>query len=158
VEGANQVLDEVSAAGVLTKCYFIIGFPWETRESLAQLRADVRRLRADEIKATFYVPFPGTRGFEMHRNLLSTTDWSQFTTLSTPVVRNAHVPANELIEIRRTLFREFYTDPRWAERANLRVEGDPDLEESFREFAAFLQSQGIVPAEVGASLTRRKTG
>ncbi len=144
LEGTNRVLDEVSAAGVLTKCYFIVGFPWETRESLLRLKADVCLLRADEIKATFYVPFPGTRGYEQHKHLLTTSDWSRFTTLSEPVVRNETLSADEIKDLRKELFAAFYNGQSWRQRVLARVQAFPVYRESFQEFAEFLRSQGVL--------------
>jgi anaerobic magnesium-protoporphyrin IX monomethyl ester cyclase len=141
---ANSVLDQVSAAGILTKCYFIVGFPWETRDSVLQLQQDVCHLRADEIKATFYVPFPGTRGYEEHSNLLTTRDWSKFTTLSEPVVHNASITAEELKILRKELFAAFYNGANWQNRVRDRVLDCPKYSDSFKEFAQFLRSQGVL--------------
>jgi len=148
LEHTNAVLDEVCAAGVLAKCYFIIGFPWETRETLTQLREDVAILHADEIKVTFYVPFPGTRGYELHRSYLITDDWSKFTTLSEPVVRNDDVSSDELKQFRQSIFDRFYNSTAWLERVRWRTMQFPQYAEAFIEFQSFLRSQGILRANV----------
>jgi radical SAM superfamily enzyme YgiQ (UPF0313 family) len=148
VQTSSAILDEVSAAGVLTKAYFIIGFPWETPESLTQLRDDISLLRADEIKATFYVPFPGTEGYRMHQSLLTTDDWSRFTTLSEPVVRNEAVSPDELKHIRRGIFDSFYNGSLWRTRVAERVVTFPKYRESFAEFTAFLREQGILKSAI----------
>lgn len=144
LEHTNAVLDEVCATGVLAKCYFIIGFPWETRETLTQLREDIAALHADEIKVTFYVPFPGTRGYELHRSYLTTEDWSKFTTLSEPVVRNDDVSGEALKQFRQSIFDRFYNSPRWMERVRWRARQFPQYAEAFSEFQTFLRSQGVL--------------
>ena len=148
LEDTNRVLDEVSAAGVLTKAYFIIGFPWETLEMLKQLQNDIDHIHADEIKAKFYVPLPGTRGYEMHRSLLTHNNWSEFTTLSTPVVRNDNVSAEDLKRIRHEIFAEFYNGHQWLNRVPERVAQFPKYLDSFVEFAAFLSQQDILRSEI----------
>lgn len=148
LENTNKVFDEVSAAGILTKAYFIIGFPWETHEMLSLLQDDISNLHADEIKATFYVPFPGTEGYEMHRALLNTTDWSQFTTLSEPIVRNDNVSAQDLKQIRRDIFNKFYNGKFWINRVSERILQFPKYLDSFNEFATFLFQQGILSSEI----------
>lgn len=144
----NRILDEVSAAGVLTKTYFIIGFPWETRDTLVQMQADISELHADEIKATFYVPFPGTEGYEMHKSLLTTHDWSDFTTLSKPIVRNDALSAEELQQIRKDIFSGFYNGQYWRDRVAARIREFPKYRDSFGEFVAFLREQGVLQLPV----------
>ncbi len=142
----NQVLREVCAGGVLTKAYFIIGFPWETHESLMQLKSDISQLYADEIKVTFYVPFPGTKGYELHRSLLTTTAWANFTTLSAPIVKNDNVTPDEFSQIRKDIFSKFYNGQSWQGRVTKRIEAFPKYRDSFAEFADFLHQQGILHA------------
>lgn len=147
IDSANRVLDIVTAAGILAKAYFIIGFPWETRESLNLLCRQVSELHADEIKVTFYVPFPGTRGFTMHQELLTTRDWSHFTTLSEPIVRNDHLTAEEIKTFRQTIFNSFYRGACWQSRCKTRSEASYMHRQAFDEFNVFLREKGIVGGE-----------
>lgn len=158
LKSANRILDEVSLSGTLIKCYFIIGFPWETRDTLEQLGADIAGLHADEIKVTFYVPFPGTRGYDMHRSMLKTSNWAKFTTLSEPVVRNENVRPEELKRIRRDMFGRFYNNSAWWDRVQWRIATSPHYADSFEEFADFLREHRILRCGVPSPLKRDTKG
>lgn len=140
----NQVFDDVTSAGILIKAYFIIGFPGETKESLELLKCDIAQLRADDIRVTFYVPFPGTKGYELHRDRLLTSDLTKFTTLDQPVVRLETLKSQELIKIRKDIFREFFNGEVWRERIKQRRKDFPQLAESFDEFIAYLNERQIL--------------
>jgi radical SAM superfamily enzyme YgiQ (UPF0313 family) len=149
VEHANAVLDQVCSAGMLAKCYFIIGFPWETEKTLACLREDILLLRTDEIKVTFYTPFPGTRGYELHKDLLITKDWSRFTTLTEPLVQNNHVTVDRFKEVRKAIFHDFYNSKNWWQRVKTRVSMFPKYRESFGSLVTFLEQQHILEPNAG---------
>lgn len=158
VEETNGILDVVSKAGILVKTYFIIGFPWETEESLAGLGDDLGALRSDEIKVTFYVPFPGTRGFEDHAHLITPGPWSRFTTLNEPIVHNGNVGKGRLIEIRKELFWRFYRGKVWRDRVVRRLAEFPEFADSFAEFQGFLLENGIVAGAVGPDIQGARAG
>jgi radical SAM superfamily enzyme YgiQ (UPF0313 family) len=144
LEETNAVMDVVTNAGILSKAYFIIGFPWETRDSLSRLSQQLRALRADEIKVTFYVPFPGTRGFAQHHSLLVTHDWRRFTTLTEPIVRNDHLSAEEIKDFRLLMFKSFYAGPIWSRRRESRAASSPEHRQAFDEFTQFLTERRIL--------------
>jgi radical SAM superfamily enzyme YgiQ (UPF0313 family) len=135
---------------VLTKAYFIIGFPWETLDSLSQLKNDIAQIHADEIKVTFYAPFPGTPGYDQHRSLLTTTDWSEFTTLTKPIVRNEDVTVEQYQQIRVDIFNSFYNGKFWQERSSRRVKDFPQYADSFVDFREYLREKNILRTPVAS--------
>lgn len=150
LEQTNKILQEVCAGGVLTKAYFIIGFPWETLDSLSQLKNDIAQIHADEIKVTFYAPFPGTPGYDQHRSLLTTTDWSEFTTLTKPIVRNEDVTVEQYQQIRVDIFNSFYNGKFWQERSSRRVKDFPQYADSFVDFREYLREKNILRTPVAS--------
>jgi radical SAM superfamily enzyme YgiQ (UPF0313 family) len=104
----NQIIADAHQHGIFVKVYLMVGYPWETQETLDATHNAIMRHAFDEIKVSFYTPFPGTRDFEQHKNRLATLDWSDFDTVSTPVIRMQGVNASDLIAWRTDLFRSYY--------------------------------------------------
>ncbi len=54
---------DLVTAGIRTRGYFVLGFPWETRDDFQATYDLVRRIRPDEVAVSFATPLPGT---ELH--------------------------------------------------------------------------------------------
>ncbi len=114
------MLDLAHRHGILVKGYFMTGYPWETAETLMRFREGVLGLPFDEIKVSFYTPFPGTEAYETLINSLVSQDWAVFDTVTCPVLKMAGVSSDDILGWRRDLFRDFYSsnDYRTRCRAN----------------------------------------
>jgi radical SAM superfamily enzyme YgiQ (UPF0313 family) len=60
----ETILAEVRAAGLLTRGFFMVGYPGETPEDVAQTLSLIRRGRFDSIELLFFQPLPGTQIFD----------------------------------------------------------------------------------------------
>jgi anaerobic magnesium-protoporphyrin IX monomethyl ester cyclase len=118
LEQVEQVVDYTLSAGLDVICSFIVGFPWDTPDtvrqtvdfacrlnrlgSLAPNRGGKKRGRSIAMYAPL-TPLPGTVMYQQAEELglhFLTRDWDQFT-FSTPVVETASLSA---AQIRRVLY------------------------------------------------------
>ncbi len=146
-EGIEQTIDAAHRHKVLIKGYFMAGYPWETEESLSQFRDSVLQIPIDELKISFYTPFPGTAAYDELAASLLTRDWDLFDTVTYPVMRTAGVRPETIIHWRRELFRDFYSSARYRATATLNCQDNPDYEQAYRDLEGQLQQ-----AAVGASI------
>ncbi len=106
-EAAMRLCDEV---GILSLAYVMIGFAWETPETLAETARLVRRLRADLLTVHFAYPYPGTVYYDETRDLRFEVESERAqaeVALSLPGVSVA-----ALKEASSTMLREHYRRPR----------------------------------------------
>ncbi|MGB7062362.1 MAG: radical SAM protein [Candidatus Zixiibacteriota bacterium] len=145
VDDLNHLFNACNELGIFVKIYLMIGFPWETEEYLLRTtRRFLQRLQANELKISFFTPFPGTRDWSRYRNQLVTLDWQDFDTVRMPVVHNPGVTVTQYREIRKNLFRAFYGSSTYADVTRRMLRSFPHYLESYREFAVYLRHLEMV--------------
>ncbi len=141
----EATLAACDSLGILTKGYLIIGYPWETESSLEQFKKSILCFPMDEIRISFFTPFPGSMAFEQYRNSLITKDWSKFNAIRDIVVRNENnVTPERLKAFRQEAFRAFYGSSAYQVRVRAKIQRHPELGASFEEFFAFLKAGGVL--------------
>ena len=145
LERARSILKATHRAGIIVRGYLMLGYPRQTREALRELPNFLRSLAIDDLRVSFYTPFPGTPAFQdAERNdLLSTRNLSLYTT-DEPVVRVPGVAREELLEVRSQLFATFYKSHEYRERMQEKLAINPHLKEAYEDFLASLIAQGVV--------------
>lgn len=136
----NTLFDYCNSLGIFVKLYVMIGFPWETDADISEYMDCIGQLRANEVKISYFTPFPGTRGWEQYSNSLVTKNWADFDTVAMPVVHNPSISVDQYHRIRHDLFQAFYGSQTYAEVTRSMLERFPHYAESYREFLLYLKS------------------
>jgi anaerobic magnesium-protoporphyrin IX monomethyl ester cyclase len=135
----NDVFDYCTSLGLFVKAYTMIGFPWETNQSIKEYFEWIQKIRASQIKISYMTPFPGTVYWEKYRDQLVTRNWENFDTVRMPVVHNPHISIEQYHDIRRDLFRAFYDSNTYTDAARQMIDRFPRSVESYKEFADYLR-------------------
>lgn len=109
-ERANEILTQVNKSGIITKGYFLIGFPEETMEMYDSLIDQIGKLHVKEIRVGFPAPFPGTADAITYKDRISQTDYSKWDTLSGPVIRQDYLTPDELLATRNRIYERFNSE------------------------------------------------
>ncbi len=142
----NQLFRRCNELGILVKVYFIIGFPWETPDYLLETtKWFLENIEANELKISYFTPFPGTEDWLRYKNQLITKDFSDFDTVSMPVVYNPLISVSEYHKIKSALFRSFYGSTTYSKGVGRMLEAYPDYTQSYREFAEHVHHFDMVP-------------
>ncbi|MBN1568506.1 MAG: B12-binding domain-containing radical SAM protein [Acidobacteria bacterium] len=142
----NTTLAACDSLGILTKGYLIIGYPWESALSLEQFKEAVLCLPIDEIRISFFTPFPGSEAFKQFEASFVTRDWSKFNAIRDLVISNDNGLTDETLKaFRQEVFRIFYGSPTYQRRVQCKIQRHPELRPAFDEFFAFLKSGGVLP-------------
>lgn len=115
----NVTLDQIRNAvrlcrdsGILSKGFFIVGHPGETRQTLEQTREFALQLPLDDISVTMLTPFPGTEIYERAAEFGEfDSDWSRMNLLNTVFIPHG-LTREELERSQREMLRRFYLRPR----------------------------------------------
>jgi len=128
----NSIFDYCNALGMLVKAYLIIGYPWETELDILEFKENIQKIRANEIKISFFTPFPGTRDWDKYNDSLITHEWENFDTVQMPVVFNPHITVGRYHEVRQELFHAFYGSEAYNDVTGKMLRLKPEYEQSAR--------------------------
>ena len=96
--------------GVLSLGYFMIGFAWETEETLAETAAFARSARPDLLTVHFAHPYPGTRYHEDVQAL--GRRFHPRDAQAAPALEDAAITPSRLRRASRAMLTRHYADPR----------------------------------------------
>lgn len=141
----EKIMWECHALGVITRGYIMIGYPWQDADNLNELEVKLRNFPIDDLRISFFTPFPGTPLFVEYERagLIATEDLTRYTT-DEPVLRSNGLSREQLLDARRQIFRSFYESREYAERIQQMIGLYPHLRQSFAEFQELLCSRGVV--------------
>jgi radical SAM superfamily enzyme YgiQ (UPF0313 family) len=111
LEKIQSALRMTKDAGIVTKGYFIIGHPTETRESIQETINFIKKLDLDVFQMSFMIPFPGTELYKIADQYGQFhNDWDQMN-IWTPLFIPTGFTREELEKESKRAYREFYL--RW---------------------------------------------
>lgn len=103
--------------GINSLVYFLIGLPGETRSTIKETVDFAKNINPDYVEFYPATPYPGTEFYESSilENMIVETDWTNYQCGGDEfVVQIAGVPKEELDEILRKAYREFYMRPAYG--------------------------------------------
>lgn len=137
----RQALNLCHQAGILSKGFFIVGHPGETKETLRTTIDFALELPLNDISVNMLTPFPGTELYECAAKFGHfDPDWSKMNMLNTVFVPHG-LQEEDLMTAQKELLRRFYLRPRVIGNYLGRLAKNPALAGSLlRGFGAFLRS------------------
>lgn len=139
-------LNMVREAGVFVRGFFMMGHPWETHKSINQFFLDLPKWPIDDLRITFFTPFPGTlfyRQLMVKNSVVLPQDFSLYTS-EMPLLRFNGLKKNELLEARKKIVRNFYLSSDYERRRSNMIAAYPHLSECYDELFANLSEKGVI--------------
>ena len=93
--------------GIRTVAGFLIGFPYDTSESIHRVLAYAQALNPTFANFNVVTPYVGTEFYNQVRDQIADHDLSHYT-VYTPVMRYQHLTAEQVAELHARCFRRFY--------------------------------------------------
>jgi len=118
---ASQFMQRIADAGILTRVYFIIGFPWEKNvdELVNIYKWALQNIPVDSLRVHFLTSFPGTESWsdqeQWKHNVYKDEDeagYQHYTTME-PIFDFGITP-EKLLKVRQTILRNYYQSPEFA--------------------------------------------
>ena len=143
-EECHKILNKANEIGLLTRGFFIIGFPTDTTEKIKNYNNFLRYVHIDEIIVSFITPFPGTKIWSEYSQyyLPKNYDFNEFT-VNIPVINHPTLSKQELLDLKMEVVRNFYSDRVYQERISKKIDRFPHLKNSYLEYFAFLENCGV---------------
>jgi radical SAM superfamily enzyme YgiQ (UPF0313 family) len=112
LENIEKALKATKDAGMVTKGYFIIGHPTETRESIQETIDFIQRIDLDIFQMSFMLPLPGTELYSVAAQYGEfKNDWDNMN-IWTPLFIPNGLTKEELIRESKRAYKKFYFRPR----------------------------------------------
>ena len=141
IEQMKQALEWSYEAGILTKGFFILGFPKETEETLNRTIDFAKNCFLDDISVSQMTPFPGSEMYrigEKHGSI--NKDWGKMNLLEVVFVPHG-LTKEKLDTYHKKLLREFYLRPRIIKTYIIRLMKNPgNIRGILSGFKALLQT------------------
>jgi radical SAM superfamily enzyme YgiQ (UPF0313 family) len=102
--------------GIRTVAGFMIGFPHDTAERIDGVLRYAQSLNPTFANFNIVTPYPGTEFFRQVKPRIADFDYSRYS-VYTPVLRYAHLTADELGALHARCFTKYYFRSRWLEAA-----------------------------------------
>jgi anaerobic magnesium-protoporphyrin IX monomethyl ester cyclase len=117
VEKAYQAVSICRRNGLKVHGFFVVGLPWETRESLEETFSFARKLRLDFFDFNIAYPLPGTEYYEIanREGLFEADDRSQGG-YANAAVRSFNLSSDDLTTWRRKALLRMYARPNYIFR------------------------------------------
>jgi anaerobic magnesium-protoporphyrin IX monomethyl ester cyclase len=109
----RSAMARAKAIGFETWCFFILGLPQETPETIKQTIDFAIELDPDFAKFLILKPFPGSEAFDQlkEQNLIETFDWDQYGVYTPPVHHLPTLSRHDILRWQKVAFRRFYLRP-----------------------------------------------
>jgi radical SAM superfamily enzyme YgiQ (UPF0313 family) len=117
LEDAQCAIALCKKYGIKVYTLFLIGLPWDTRETIKDTIRFSKILDADFIDINIAYPLPGTELFEVARKEhLFEESHMHGCDYSKPIIKTRHLSTEELIKLRRWGLLSFYFRPAYIIR------------------------------------------
>ena len=134
-EQASRVLEFSLQAGLLNQGYYIIGFPWETAESIQAGAEKLPRLPLHQLNVGIFTPIPLSSFFERGLKLDSELEKHDRNHL---VYQHSSLDHQTLKTLQEKMHREFYESQAYLERVRQSCRIDSRFRTAFEDYFAFL--------------------
>ncbi len=109
----EEVLRLTSYLNIKTKGYFMMGYPNETKEDILETIKFAKKIYLQDFQISFFTPFPGSKIQGANVALKEKPEnWGSFNTYTEPKFIPEGLNKENLIELNRIAFKEFYLRPK----------------------------------------------
>jgi radical SAM superfamily enzyme YgiQ (UPF0313 family) len=149
IEQTRKAVRMVQDAGIAVRAAFMFGNPGETVESMRRTIDFAKSLNPDIAIFNITTPYPGTQMFNWAKEngYLRTLDWNDYD-LANSVLELPTASSEQVNEMYKTAYREFYFRPGYLLRRLLRLRGWDDIKCNVRALrSVFFTRSTRKPAE-----------
>ena len=144
IEDSLRAAELIKEAGIPLLGFFMMGFPWETKEDFKQTEKLIHKINPDFIEIHIAMPYYGT---ELYRycadyNTLSDLAWGN-DYYAPNTIGTSTVPLDEIIRIKKRMQLRFYLRPTYILRAFKKCLGSFTVFKNYAEHAIKLLQKNL---------------
>ena len=129
---AVEVLEKALNVGLLNQGYYIIGFPWETAESILKDGEKIPELPLHQLNIGIFTPIPLSRFHDSLKDKVSSN--LEQHDRNNLIYSHDSLTQSKVKELQKKLHKEFYESRLFMQRVETSCVIDPRFRESFLEY------------------------
>lgn len=119
---AHEAVKLCKKLGIKTYGFYLIGFPWETKEMIMDTLQLAKELQCNFSEIHIAVPYEGTEFYKIAGDLGILTETAVgHNYFSNPAIGTLHVSRDELVAMRKKALRSLYCNPRYLVNTLIRI-------------------------------------
>ena len=125
---AREAVELCKKFRIKTFGFYLIGFPWETKEMIMDTLNLASELRCDFSEIHIAIPYEGTEFYEIAQDygILEETVVG-YNYFSNPAIGTQHVSKDELMKMRKKALRSIYLNPRYIANTLIRIRNPKEV-------------------------------
>ncbi|MFH1053672.1 MAG: radical SAM protein [Candidatus Woesearchaeota archaeon] len=136
---ARRVLENTLKAGILNQGYYIIGFPWETPESIEEDAEFLKTIPLHQLNIGIFTPIPLSK---FHNEMIQEgykfdPDLEKYDR-NTLIFSHKYLDNAKIKELQKKIYNDFYDCPEYLERIKRSCTIDLRFIQSFNEYFEFI--------------------
>jgi radical SAM superfamily enzyme YgiQ (UPF0313 family) len=136
----QKAIKLANEAGMLVWCFYIIGFPWETKESIMASAQKLTEFGIHRLRLSIATPLPGSPWYrEIDKSLLS--DELNLYDTNHLVYKHPSITPTEAKELQSDIYHRFYHSTEYKKRVRAKIKEFPIFTKSFEEFLSHVHKK-----------------
>ncbi|UZJ41068.1 B12-binding domain-containing radical SAM protein [Prosthecochloris sp. SCSIO W1101] len=135
-----NILKTTNEHGILVRALIMVGYPWESKETMKRRKELIIELPVDQLRICYYVPFPGTKIYDELRPYIN-VPYEDFST-EVPVIECKNILAHEMKACVTDILDKFYSTESYYDHIKNKSNKFPHLKQSYLHYFKYLKSSG----------------
>jgi len=122
IEKARKAFKLTRKTGIKTQAFFLLGLPWETRETMRETMEFAKELKPDSAQFAIVIPHPGTELYDicLEKGWLKYDSWEDFNCRKA-LIETENFSAEDIEKYRIEAYKKFYFRPGYILRTTLKL-------------------------------------
>jgi radical SAM superfamily enzyme YgiQ (UPF0313 family) len=142
VEKIRATLTVTNKTGILMRGLMMIGYPWETEDSIRMRESLIDQFPVDQLRLCFYTPFKGTAMYESVKDRII-VGLGGFTT-DQPAIRCDGIGPDQLMAAIPRLLKKFYNSDNYIQTFTRKCREFPELADAYYHFYNYLHKKELL--------------
>jgi anaerobic magnesium-protoporphyrin IX monomethyl ester cyclase len=142
IDRIRNTLNATNQHGVLIRGLMMIGYPWESEETVREREELIDQFPVDQLRVCFYTPYKGTPMYEEVKDRI-VVDMAGFTT-DQPAIRCDGIGREALMDSIPRILKRLYNSDHYYLHIRDKSTAYPDLNNSYWHFFKYLNKKGLM--------------
>ncbi len=142
IDRIRSTLDATNEHGILIRGLMMIGYPWETEDTVREREELIDQFPVDQLRVCFYTPYKGTPMYETVKDRII-VDMAGFTT-DQPAIRCDGIDSPALMDSIPRLLKRLYNSEKYEVHIESKSLAYPDLNNSYWHYFEYLHNKGLM--------------
>jgi radical SAM superfamily enzyme YgiQ (UPF0313 family) len=138
----KKILKLTNDHGILIRGLMMIGYPWETIETMEERRRLIEQLPIDQLRCCFYVPFPGAKIYNELKDRIIVGP-EGFTT-DIPAIKCDGISSEDLLKGVKDIMKTYYNSDNYIKLIKKKSKDFPELKNSYIRYIKYLKIKNVI--------------